>query len=223
MRRFRNRREAGRALGALLETYRGLHPVVLGIPRGGVPVAFEVARALEAPLDVFIVRKLGVPGEEELAMGAIASGGAVVRNEDVIAAAGVSDEAMTRVMAMEMREVKRREAAYRSGRPYVNVRDEIVILVDDGMATGASMLVAVRALRAHRPSQIVVAVPVASRQALAALRSVVDDWACVIAPEPFFGGVGFWYDDFSQVGDAEVHDLLAQAMPGRRASAAFAG
>lgn len=191
MTRFRNRREAGRALGALLETYRGLHPVVLGIPRGGVPVAFEVARALEASLDVFVVRTLGVPGEEE--------------------------------RGMEMREVQRREAAYRSGRPAVNLRDEIVVLVDDGMATGASMLVAVRALRAHRPSQIVVAVPVASRQALAALRNAVDDWACVIAPEPFFGGVGFWYDDFRQVGDAEVHDLLAQAMPGRQLAAASAG
>lgn len=220
MTRIHNRREAGRALGALLETYRALQPVVLGVPRGGVPVAFEVARTLEAPLDVFVVRELVVPGQDERCIGAIASGGAVVRNDDVIAAARPSAESINRVMAAEMRELQCREAAYRSARPPLGLRDEIVILVDDGMASGASMLMAVRALRAHRPAQIVVAVPVASRQALALLRNAVDDWACVIAPEPFFGGVGFWYEDFSQVGDAEVHDLLAQSMPARRFAAA---
>jgi predicted phosphoribosyltransferase len=216
MTRLRNRREAGRALGALLETYRTLQPVVLGVPRGGVPVAFEIARALEAPLDVFVVRRLGVPGEDGLTLGAIASGGVVVRNDDVIADAGMTPESIGAAVTTEMRELQRREVAYRSGRPRLSLREQIVILVDDGMATGASMLLTVRALRAHRPAQIVVAVPVASRQALALMRNAVDDWACVIAPEPFFGGAGLWYEDFRQVTDAEVHDLLAQALPGQR-------
>ncbi|HET9426673.1 MAG TPA: phosphoribosyltransferase [Gemmatimonadaceae bacterium] len=210
MARFHNRRDAGRSLGALLRTYASVHPLVLGLPRGGVPVAFEVARALDAQLDIFVVRKLGVPGHEELAMGAVASGGAVVMNDDVVAQAGVSRAEIERILAMETREIQRRETLYRAGGNPPAIAGHHVILVDDGIATGASMLVAVQALRAHGPRSITVAVPVASRAALMALRNHADDWACVMTPEPFHG-VGAWYDDFSQTTDAEVRELLARA------------
>ena len=206
MRRFRDRHDAGRALGALLDTYATMKPLVLGLPRGGVPVAFEVARALHCPLDVFIVRKLGVPGNEELAMGAIASGGAVVLNEDIVSRMGVTDAELQHALTDESRELQRRELLYRAGRDPVPVAGRTVILVDDGMATGASVRVAIQALRTCGPKAIVVGVPVASRDALLRIRGLCDDWASVIVPDPFHG-VGAWYDDFTQTADDEVRQL----------------
>ena len=209
MRRFENHREAGRALGAILEPYKSIHPTVLALPRGGVPVAYEVARALDAPLDIFVIRKLGAPGNEELAMGALASGGVVVRNEDVIAQLGVTEDEMQAAIDRETREIARRESYYRDGEP-APIQGRTVIVVDDGMATGASMRVAIQALRLLRPRHIVVAVPVASREALMMARNAADDWACVITPQPFIA-VGAWYRDFRQVSDDEVRLLLGRA------------
>ena len=214
MTRFRNRREAGRSLGALLRTYASVHPVVLALPRGGVPVAYEVARAIDAPLDVFLVRKLGAPGNEELAMGAIASGGAIVMNDDIVDRLGITHTEVDRAIVRESRELARREARYREGDDAQAIRNRVVILVDDGMATGASMLVAIRALRALGPRSITAAVPVASRAALSLMRNNADDWACVLAPEPFHG-VGSWYEDFEQTTDDEVRRLLSSAQRAR--------
>ena len=209
MRRFENHREAGRALGAILAPYKSVQPTVLALPRGGVPVAYEVARTLDAPLDVFVIRKLGAPGNDELAMGALASGGVVVRNDDVIAQAGVTADEWREVVDRERREIERREALYRDGPP-APIADRTVIIVDEGMATGASMRVAIHALRLLKPRHIVVAVPVASREALAMARRLADDWACVAAPDPFLA-VGAWYKDFRQVSDGEVRSLLHRA------------
>jgi predicted phosphoribosyltransferase len=214
MTRFRNRRAAGRSLGALLRTYATVHPVVLALPRGGVPVAHEVARARDAPLDVFLVRTLGTPGNEELAMGAIASGGAIVMNDEIVDKLGITPAEIDRAIAHESRELARREALYREGGEAQAIRNRAVILVDDGMATGASMLVAIRALRALGPRSITAAVPVASRDALSLIRNAADDWACVVAPEPFHG-VGMWYEDFAQTTDDEVRQLLANAQRSR--------
>jgi predicted phosphoribosyltransferase len=209
--RFRDRHDAGRALARMLAPYAGRADVlVLALPRGGVPVAYEVARALGAPLDVFLVRKLGVPGHEELAMGAIASGGVRVVNEAVITALGVPDAAIERVAAEEGRELERRERAYRGGRPAPELSGREVILVDDGLATGSSMRAAAAAARARGPRRIVVAVPVAAAETCRDLAREVDAVVCAATPEPFYA-VGMWYDDFAQTGDGEVRELLARA------------
>jgi len=206
--RFRNRTEAGRRLATDLMQYAGRADVrVLALPRGGVPVAFEVARALDAPLDVFVVRKLGLPGHEEYAMGAIASGDVVLVNEQVIQQMGVSQRAVERVLADERRELARREQQYRGSRPPLDVEGNTVLLVDDGLATGASMFAAVAALKRERLARVVVAVPVASRETCEALRREADDVVCSMTPEPFYA-VGLWYEDFSQTSDEEVHELL---------------
>jgi predicted phosphoribosyltransferase len=209
--RFANRAEAGRRLARELATYAGRPDVlVLGLPRGGVPVAFEVARALRAPLDVFVVRKLGVPGQEELAMGAIASGGVRVVNAAIVRALRIPRAAIEAATAAETRELERRERLYRGDRPAVDVAGRTVILVDDGLATGATMQAAVSALRGRGPAAIVVAAPVAAPATCAALAGTADDCVCVLRP-PELRGVGLWYEDFSQTEDAEVRALLDQA------------
>jgi predicted phosphoribosyltransferase len=180
---------------------------VLGLPRGGVPVAFEVASALHAPLDVFLVRKLGVPGHEELAMGALASGGVLVINRAVIEQLGIPRSVFESVAASEQVELARRERVYRDGRPPAEVRHKVVIVIDDGLATGSTMRAAVVALRKREPQSIVVAVPVGAAATCAALRPLVEDVICVLMPEPFLG-VGVWYADFHQTTDAEVRALL---------------
>jgi predicted phosphoribosyltransferase len=187
--------------------------VVLGLPRGGVPVAVEVADALRAPLDVFMVRKLGVPGHEELALGAIASGGVRVLNLDVLAATGISDEEVEAVADRELAELERREASYRGGRAPLAVEGRVAIAVDDGLATGATMRAAARALRQRGASRIVVAVPVAPVQTCESLRRDAEEVVCALTPEPF-AAVGRWYLDFSPVSDEEVRALLDPAAPG---------
>ena len=207
---FRDRTEAGRLLGEKLREYADRSDVVvLALPRGGVPVGYEIARALNAPLDVFVVRKLGVPGHEELAMGAIASGGVRVLNQDVLGL-GIPKEIVNLVTAKEQRELERREREYRDGRSSVDVRGRTVILVDDGLATGSSMRVAAMALKKKQPAEIVVAVPVGSPETCAEFQSVVDKVVCAVTPEPFWA-VGQWYRDFSQTSDEEVRDLLSRA------------
>lgn len=208
---FRDRTEAGETLAERLHRYANRDDVVvLALPRGGVPVAFAVASAIGAPLDVFVVRKLGVPWHPELAMGAIASGGICVLNEEVIRALSISDDAIEEVAAEEARELERRDIAYRDGRPRPDIRGKIVILVDDGLATGSTMRAAVKAVRRLEPARVVVAVPVGAIDTVRALQSDADEVVCVETPEPFFG-VGTWYDDFSQTTDEEVRDLLARA------------
>ena len=206
---FRNRREAGQVLAGLLQAYRDQPDVVvLGLARGGVPVAWEVAAALHAPLDAFIVRKLGVPGHEEFAAGALASGGRVVLNDDVVRGLGITPQQLRDVAEREGRELVRREAAYRNGRPPVDVTGKTVILVDDGLATGASMFAAVQALREAEPAHIVIAVPSAPESTCREFAGLVDDMVCASMPTPFFAvGASFW--DFSQVSDEEVRTLLA--------------
>ena len=205
---FRDRTEAGRILAGELAGYAGRSDVVvLALPRGGVPVAYQVARALGAPLDVFLVRKLGLPGHEELAMGAIASGGIRLINEDVVDAYRVSDAQIAAVTATEQRELERRERLYRDNRPLPSLRDRTVILVDDGLATGATMRVAVLALRHQSPARIVVAVPVAAAETCDDFQAIVDDVVCAETPSPFYA-VGLWYEDFTQTTDDEVHELL---------------
>ena len=208
MRRFRNRADAGRALAAELGAHAGRDDVlVLGLARGGVPVAAEVAQALGAPLDVFLVRKLGVPGREELAFGAIASGGARVLNRDVVATLGIDAETIEDVVARERAELERRAAAYRGTAEPPDVRGRVVILVDDGLATGASMRAAVEAVRDLGPSRVVVAVPAAAPQTCEELAPAVDEIVCLLTPEPFFA-VGMWYQDFSETTDDDVRALL---------------
>ena len=211
---FHNRTEAGRQLATKLTAYAGRPDVlVLALPRGGVPVAFEVARALHAPLDVFLVRKLGLPGQEELAMGAIASGGTRVLNEEVVTQLNIPEEVIAIVAAEEQRELTQRERAYRDGRPAPDVRGRTIILVDDGLATGSTMRAAIAALRRREPARIIVAVPVGSHETCAELEGEADETVCVHMPEPF-RAVGLWYDDFRQTTDEEVHDLLARASEG---------
>jgi putative phosphoribosyl transferase len=206
--RFRDRAEAGRQLAGLLQEYAGRDDVVvLALPRGGVPVASEVARALGAPLDVLVVRKLGVPGQEELAMGAIASGGAIVLDDSTIRALKIGDDELRRTVAAEERELERRESAYRSGRERPSVEGKAVVLIDDGLATGATMRAAVRAVQGRRPAKVVVAVPVAARQTRAELERLVDEVVCAVTP-PSFRAVGVWYENFSQVADDDVRELL---------------
>ena len=201
---FKDRREAGQVLARKLMAYVDRDDVlVLALPRGGVPVAFEVARALHAPLDVFLVRKLGVPGHEELAMGAIASGGARVLNADVVQSLQIPGELIGRVAAREGRELERRERLYRAGRPAPIVRGRTIILVDDGLATGSTMRAAIAALRQRRPARIVAAVPIGAADTCAELRTDADEAICALTPEPFHA-VGVWYYDFSQTTDEEV-------------------
>jgi predicted phosphoribosyltransferase len=205
---FRDRREAGRLLATSLPDYAGRSDVVvLALPRGGVPVAAEVAAALGAPLDILLVRKLGVPGHEELAMGAIGSGDLNALNDDVIHTLGVSREEMTRVVERERRELERREQLYRGDRPFPRIAGNVVILVDDGLATGASMLVAIESVRAQGAAAVVVAVPVGPRETCTLLAEKADRVVCYATPKPF-GGVGSWYQDFTQIGDDEVRALL---------------
>src|SRR5712671_1469170 len=207
--RFRNRHEAGRSLAEKLSGYANRPDLlVLALPRGGVPVAYEVARALGAPLDVFVVRKLGVPGYEELAMGAVATGGVRVLNDQLVSRLGIPNHLIDAVVARELQELARRERLYRGDRPPPDVGGRTVILVDDGLATGATMRAAVQALRQQQPGRIVVAVPTASPDTCEALRAEADDVICAMTPEPFFA-VGHWYEDFTQTTDNEVRELLA--------------
>jgi predicted phosphoribosyltransferase len=217
--RFVDRRQAGRVLATRLSHLAGRDDVVVfGLPRGGVPVAYEVARALHAPLDVFVVRKLGLPGHEEYALGAIASGGIRVVNREAAALHRVSDSTIDAVERAERAELVRRERAYRDGRPLVPVAGRIVVLVDDGLATGATMRAAVLAVRQLHPSRVVVAVPVGSREACVDIGEAADEVVCVSTPEPFWA-VGLFYEDFSQTGDEEVRLLLAPPPPGLERSA----
>lgn len=209
---FKDRADAGRKLAARLTRYADREDVlVLALPRGGVPVAYEVAKELRAPLDIFLVRKLGVPGYEELAMGAIATGGVQVINEDVVRYLNIPDEVIGAVAADQQRELQRREQAYRDNRPPPDVKGRIAILIDDGLATGSTMRAAAAALRRQGPARIVVAVPVSSRETCNEFRREVDEIVCAVTPEPF-RGVGLWYDDFSQTTDEEVRELLGREL-----------
>jgi len=208
---FRNRSEAGRWLADRLQAYAQRPDViVLALPRGGVPVGFELALSLNAPLDLFLVRKLGLPGQEELAMGAIASGGVRVLNDDVVRALAVPPGVIEAVATAEGQELARREAAYRGPRPPADVRGRVVILVDDGLATGSTMRAAVRAVKQMMPAKVVVAVPVAAASTRDDIAREVDEIVCATPPEPFLA-VGRWYEDFSQTTDDEVRDLLRRA------------
>jgi predicted phosphoribosyltransferase len=208
---FADRSQAGQILASRLGAYGGQpDAVVLALPRGGVPVAYEVAKGLSLPFDVFIVRKLGVPGHEELAMGAIASGGVRYINEEVTHQLGIDDQTIDAVSEREEREIQRREHLYRGGRPALDVCGKTVILVDDGLATGSTMLAAIAALRRSQPKRIVVAVPAAAPQTCHRIALEVDEIVCAIMPEPFYA-VGQWYHSFLQTTDEEVRDLLSRA------------
>lgn len=209
--RFKNRPEAGQLLVPQLQAYAQDDEVlILALPRGGVPVAFAVAQALQLELDILLVRKLGVPGHEEYAMGAIASGGWSVLQQDVVQTLGIPSQAVEAKIWRESAEIARREQLYRSQQPAPQLKDRIVILIDDGLAAGSTMLVAVQAVSAAKPARIVVAVPVASRQACEALEEIVDEMICLRVPEPFHA-VGLWYENFDQTSDEEVMQLLEQA------------
>jgi len=208
---FRNRSDAGRLLAGALEDYKDQPDVlVLALPRGGVPVAYEVARALNVPLDIFLVRKLGVPGHEEVAMGAIASGGIRLLNDDLVRQLNISREAIESVAAREEQELERRERLYHGDKPAPNVRGRSVIVVDDGLATGSTMKVALAALREQQPAKLIVAVPVAPPDTCESLRQDADDVLCAVTPEPFMA-VGAWYQSFEQTTDDEVRDLIQRA------------
>ena len=208
IRPFADRREAGKELAARLAAYRGqADVVVLALPRGGVPVAFEIAEALGAPLDIFLVRKLGMPGHAEYAIGAIASGGVRVLSDDVIRWHGIPESQIEAIARQELAELERREREYRQGRALTDLRGRTVILVDDGLATGSTMRAAVEAVRRHEPSRVVVAVPVGAPETCAELAALADEIVCARMPEPF-SAVGLWYRDFSQTTDEEVQMLL---------------
>jgi putative phosphoribosyl transferase len=212
--RFRDRSDAGQVLAGHLGQYAGDPSVIVfGLPRGGVPVAYEVARSLGAPLDVFLVRKLGVPGHRELAMGAIASGGVEVLNLSVIDHLAITAEQVEEVAGQEGKVLADREREYRGDRPPAEISGRTVVLVDDGLATGASMRAAVAAARNQGPERIVVAVPVAARETCAALEAEADEVVCALTPDPFYA-VGLWYEDFSQTTDEEVRALLARGARG---------
>jgi predicted phosphoribosyltransferase len=211
LQRYRNREEAGRELARALTSYRRRPDVlILALPRGGVPVACEIARELGAPLDVFVVRKLGAPGQAELAIGAIASGGVRVLNEDVVATLGVGQTDLERVTARELDELRRREAAYRHDRPTPSIAGRVVVLVDDGLATGATMRAAIAALRVQQPARIVVAVPVGARDTVREIGLLCDELVCPLTPAGF-GAVGEWYDDFSETTDEDVRRLIGSS------------
>jgi putative phosphoribosyl transferase len=206
---FENRYDAGRFLAGKLTAFADrTDVVVLALPRGGVPIGYEIAKALNAPLDIFLVRKLGAPIHPELAMGAIASGGVRVLNEDVVRKLRISPQTIDAVAAEELRELNRREQAYRGSRPALAVQNKVVILTDDGLATGASMRAAVMALKLLLPAKIIVAVPVGAPDTCAAFREIADEVICGITPDDF-GAVGMWYEDFSQTTDEEVCAILA--------------
>lgn len=208
---YRDRSDAGRILASKLLKFKDRDDVlVLALPRGGVPVAFEVAQVLAAPLDIFLVRKLGVPGHEELAMGAIATGNVRVLNDDVVDYLRIPPRVIDSVARSEMMELKRRELEYRGERPEPDVRGKTVVLIDDGLATGSTIRAAAQALRQQNPARIVVAVPVSAPQPCDEYQIGVDEIICASTPEPFHG-VGAWYDDFSQTTDEEVRDLLEKA------------
>ena len=213
---FKNRSEAGRFLAQKLGEYtNNADVVVLALPRGGVPVAFEVATALKAPLDIFVVRKLGVPGYNELAMGAIATGGTRILNSKVVDYLDISDETIEAVAKREQRELERRERLYRGTRPPLDLRGRTLIIIDDGMATGSTMRAAVRALKQQQPKKIIVAVPVGARETCESFTKEVDTMCvCAITPEPF-DGVGLWYRDFNQTSDEEVRQLLERVAEGQ--------
>ncbi len=208
---FRDRKEAGKLLAAQLAAYANQQDlIVLALPRGGVPVGFEIAQALHAPLDVIVVRKLGVPGQEELAMGAIATSGIRILNKDVVQFLNIPDEVVDHVTAQELKELERRERLYRGERPAYDVGGRTIILVDDGIATGATMHAAVAAIKQRQPTCIIIAVPTAAPSTCDEFAMEVDELVCVIRPEPFIA-VGYWYRQFSQTSDEEVHHLLEQA------------
>lgn len=210
MQRYRNRVEAGQYLAKELAAYENRKDViVLALPRGGVPVGYEIAKKLHVPLDVFIVRKLGVPGHSELAMGALAMGNIQIFNEEIIKSLGISQEEINAVIAQEQRELKRRETAYRDDKPFPTLENKTVILVDDGIATGASIRAAIKALRALKPAEIVVAVPVADKTLSEKLAPMTDRFVCPLRPLQFYA-VGAWYDDFAQTEDEEVYRLLEE-------------
>ena len=208
---FTDRRDAGRKLAKKLAAYANRSDVlVLALPRGGVPVAYEVALALHAPLDIFIVRKLGLPGHEELAMGAIATGGALVINQDVVRTFNVPQGLIEAVAKKELKELERRERVFRGDRPMREIRGKTVVLIDDGLATGASMHAAILGIRSKQPARIVAAVPTAALETCEAFKQKVDEMICAMTPEPFYG-VSRWYEDFSQTSDEEVQSLLEEA------------
>lgn len=208
---FQDRYDAGKKLAQKLLEYKDVNDVIiLALPRGGVPVAFEVAHELRAPLDIFIVRKLGVPGHEELAMGAIASGDVLILNEGLVATLGITEGMIEAAASREAEELRRRESLYRRGRPARNLTGKQIILVDDGLATGASMRAATTAIKKHNPKKLVVAVPVAADETCDEFRQEVDEVVCYETPEPFWA-VGMWYLDFSQTQDREVQSLLDSA------------
>jgi putative phosphoribosyl transferase len=210
VKRFRDRTDAGRRLAACVAHLRDLNPIVLALPRGGLPVAYEIAHALEAPLDILNVRKLGVPGHEELAMGAIATGGVRVLNDDVIMATGITTSALEEATDLQRLELDRRERLYRSGKPAPDLRGRIVILVDDGIATGATVRAAIGVVRAQQAARVVLAVPVAQASIAAELRPEVDEFVCMSTPDDLFA-IAVWYDDFPQLSDADVRMILARA------------
>ena len=208
---FRDRTEAGQILASKLTKYvNQVDTVILALPRGGVPVAYEIGKELGLPIDIFVVRKLGVPGHEELAMGAIASGGVRHINRDVVDQLRIESETIDVASRREQKEIERRERLYRGQRPPVDVRNKTVILVDDGLATGSTMRAAIAALRQHRPARIVVAVPTAAPQTCSEIADEVDEIICAATPETFYA-VGQWYQEFSQTTDDEVRELLARA------------
>jgi putative phosphoribosyl transferase len=213
---FRDRTDAGKYLATKLLSYKDRQDaLVLALPRGGVPVAFEVAQALRMPLDIFLVRKLGVPGHEELAMGAISTGGVRVLNEETVEYLRIPEHVIDSIAAEELKELKRRELAYRGNRPEPDVKGKTVILIDDGLATGSTIRAAAQALRQQQPARIVVAVPVSAPETCDEYRIGVDEIICAVTPEPFLG-VGMWYLDFSQTTDDEVRDLLERARGEKR-------
>ena len=208
---FRNRIEAGQVLARRLQQYKNQPDVlILGLPRGGVPVAYEIARELNAPLDVFIVRKLGVPGHEELGMGAIATGGVRILHEGIIREIGISPQTIEAVSAREQAELDRRERLYRGDRPAPTIESRTVVIVDDGLATGSTMKAAIQAVRQQSPRQVIVAVPTAPSETCEQLKESADHVVCALTPEPFFS-VGGSYADFTQITDGEVRDLIASA------------